>query len=129
MDNFTEKEFEEIYNFIKSKLIIDKEVCNEQIVYVLGGQPGAGKSTLIETLRILLNEKTKSETRKKFRILIAEIKNMNNEVNSINEQIEEKKIEINNIITKINENIEEKKKLGDTWTLFYALDIKKGGEA
>jgi len=24
MDNFTEKEFEEIYNFIKSKLIIDK---------------------------------------------------------------------------------------------------------
>ena len=46
MDNFTEKEFEEIYNFIKSKLIIDKEVCNEQIVYVLGGQPGAGKSTL-----------------------------------------------------------------------------------
>ena len=46
MDNFTEKEFEEIYNFIKSKLIIDKKVCNEQIVYVLGGQPGAGKSTL-----------------------------------------------------------------------------------
>jgi len=46
MDNFTEKEFEEIYNFIKSKLIIDKEVCNEQRVYVLGGQPGAGKSTL-----------------------------------------------------------------------------------
>ena len=46
MDNFTEKEFEEIYNFIKSKLIIDKEVSNEQIVYVLGGQPGAGKSTL-----------------------------------------------------------------------------------
>ena len=74
------------------------------------GETNAGKSTLIETLRILLNEKTKSETRKKFRILIAEIKNMNNEVNSINEKIEEKKIEINNIITKINENIEEKKK-------------------
>ena len=26
-------------------------------------------------------------------------------------------------------NIEEKKKLGETWTLFYALDIKNGGEA
>ena len=74
------------------------------------GETNAGKSTLIETLRILLNEKTKSETRKKFRILIAEIKNMNNEVNSINKQIEEKKIEINDTRTKINENIEEKEK-------------------
>jgi len=26
-------------------------------------------------------------------------------------------------------NIEEKKKLGETWTLFYALDVKNGGEA
>ena len=26
-------------------------------------------------------------------------------------------------------DIEEKKKLGETWTLFYALDVKNGGEA
>lgn len=28
-----------------------------------------------------------------------------------------------------NEDIEEKKKIGETWTIFYALDIKNGGEA
>jgi len=28
-----------------------------------------------------------------------------------------------------DKDIEEKKKLGETWTLFYALDIKNGGEA
>ena len=28
-----------------------------------------------------------------------------------------------------DENIEEKKKLGENWTIYYALDIKNGGEA
>lgn len=37
MDVFSEKEFKEIYDFIKSKLIIDKEKNNKPFVYVLGG--------------------------------------------------------------------------------------------
>ena len=55
MDDFSEKEFKEIYDFIKSKLIIDKEKNNKPSVYVLGGQPGAGKSTLTSKIEEKVN--------------------------------------------------------------------------
>ena len=55
MDDFSEKEFKKIYDFIKSKLILDKEKNNKPFVYVLGGQPGAGKSTLTSKIEEKVN--------------------------------------------------------------------------
>ena len=55
MEEFTEKEFKEAYDFIKSKLIIDKEKSDKPFVYVLGGQPGAGKSTLTSKIEEKVN--------------------------------------------------------------------------
>ena len=65
------------------------------------GETNAGKSTLIETLRILLNEKTKLETRNKFKGIETEICQLNESKKQLNNQVEK----INFKILKIREEI------------------------
>ena len=73
------------------------------------GETNAGKSTLIETLRILLNEKTKLETRNKFKGIENEICQLNESKKQLNNQVEK----INFKILKIKEEIEENLKKRD----------------
>ena len=46
MDKFNDEEFQKKYLKIKKKLVINKNSVEFPKVFVLGGQPGAGKSTL-----------------------------------------------------------------------------------
>ena len=46
MDKFNDEEFQRKYLKIKKKLVINKNSVEFPKVFVLGGQPGAGKSTL-----------------------------------------------------------------------------------
>ena len=46
MDKFNDEEFQRKYLKIKKKLVINKNSVEFPKVFILGGQPGAGKSTL-----------------------------------------------------------------------------------
>ena len=54
-DSFTEKEFEERYNLIRSGLVAGMTPDNDRCTIILGGQPGAGKSTFYEMKDDLLD--------------------------------------------------------------------------
>lgn len=75
------------------------------------GETNAGKSTLIETLRILLNEKTKLETRNKFEKIENEISQLNKNKKQVNNQIEKINLEISEIKENIEKNLKKKDNL------------------
>lgn len=75
------------------------------------GETNAGKSTLIETLRILLNEKTKLETRNKFEKIENEISQLNKNKEQVNNQIEKINLEILEIKENIEKNLKKKDNL------------------
>ena len=50
MKNYTEDEFEKKFNEILSQKIEDVKVVEKPKAFILGGQPGAGKSTIIDML-------------------------------------------------------------------------------
>lgn len=94
------------------------------------GETNAGKSTLIETLRILLNEKTKLETRNKFKGIETEIcqlneskEQLNNQVEKINFKILKIKEEIEGNLKKRDIFIEDQKKIEDIIKYLNNIDI------
>lgn len=99
------------------------------------GETNAGKSTLIETLRILLNEKTKVEIRNKFWKIESVINQINEEKFKINNQIKKINLEILEIKEKIVENLRNKeqciihqKKLDVIIKSLNKIDIKYDNE-
>ena len=58
MDKFNDEEFKRKYLKIKKKLVINKNSVEFPKGFILGGQPGAGKSTLVNTLEPTLDLKT-----------------------------------------------------------------------
>ena len=94
------------------------------------GETNAGKSTLIETLRILLNEKTKLETRNKFKGIETEICQLNESKKQLNNQVEKINFKILKIKEEIKENlkkrdifIEDQKKVEDIIKYLNNIDI------
>ena len=94
------------------------------------GETNAGKSTLIETLRILLNEKTKLETRNKFKGIETEICQLNESKKQLNNQVEKINFKILKIKEEIKENlkkrdifIEDQKKIEDIIKYLNNIDI------
>lgn len=99
------------------------------------GETNAGKSTLIEILRILLNEKTKVEIRNKFWKIESVINQINEEKFKINNQIKKINLEILEIKEKIVENLRNKeqciihqKKLDVIIKSLNKIDIKYDNE-
>ena len=109
------KETQKILKILQNKLennIQDLKKNSEWDTFTIAfyGETNAGKSTLIETLRILLNEKTKIEERKKFNEIKKDINNNLEKYEQIEKGIEKKELRLKE---NENEKIKNNEKLSD----------------
>lgn len=96
------------------------------------GETNAGKSTLIESLRILLKEKKKLEEHRLFRVkrlemekLIQEINDLKKNINSLENKNEISKAKLQFEINKIQENLEQECHVAKVQIVKYEKLIKR----
>lgn len=97
-------ELQTIKDKLSSELSVYKENSNWDVFSIaLYGETNAGKSTIIETLRILLNEKTKLEERKEFNRIKITYDNYVDHKKTIVEEISKLEEELRNNRVKLEE--------------------------
>jgi energy-coupling factor transporter ATP-binding protein EcfA2 len=95
--NDTREQLESLQVLLRQQLAeLQKNAEWDTFTIAFYGETGAGKSTLIETLRILLKEPSKLENQEKFRKLknayqlnLATIQQVNNDIQIVNKSLEE----------------------------------------
>lgn len=102
-----EKQLIEIQNELDEKIISLQDNSEwERFSIAFYGETNAGKSTIIETLRILFNEAKKVEERKMYATKNIEFQELNNELKATNDEIEKIKAKYKDQFAVIKENLD-----------------------